>query len=213
MNRLIASTLALTMIALMGTTGTGVAGNYPTMETAGSSAPAVESPDTQSAPGESAEESPDETMDTESVTEEKSGADTSMTEDVDSSTKEDVKSESSTIEDTNDQSSLEQDTDMEYPAEIAEPARQAPDRQSSMSDYGTESIYGTVTLVGDNVIKLQDSATGMGHTIRVSEKQEEELTTGYMIDAKVRNGRLVAFTQMSVPENVEDIVYSAENLS
>ena len=200
MNKLIASTLTLTMIALMGTTGIGMAGNPTGIEVAEKNAPVEESSDMQSAPEESVE--------TDSITEENAETDSSMTE-------EDMGVEEDTAEeDVNDQSSQYQDTDAQEPAsEWTEPEDYAHEQQSRISDYGTESIYGTVTLVGDNVIKLQDSATGIGYTIHVSEKQEKELTTGFMIDAKVKDGKLVAFTQLDVPANVEEIVYSAENLS
>ena len=76
----------------------------------------------------------------------------------------------------------------------------------------SEFVMGTVTLVGDNMIKVLDSETATTRAIKVSQKQKEELSSGYIIDAEVRDGRLVAFTKVGVPENVEDIVYTSENL-
>ena len=76
----------------------------------------------------------------------------------------------------------------------------------------SEFIMGTVTLVGDNMIKILDGESGMSREIKVSQKQEEALSSGYMIDAEIRDGKLVAFSTLGIPDNVEDIVYSSENL-
>jgi len=76
----------------------------------------------------------------------------------------------------------------------------------------SEFIMGTVTLVGDNMIKVLDGESGMSREIKVSQKQEEALSSGYMIDAEIRDGKLVAFSTLGIPDNVEDIVYSSENL-
>lgn len=74
------------------------------------------------------------------------------------------------------------------------------------------SIVGVITLVGDDVIRLTETDTGIAHEIIVSDAQEKQLTTGYAISAELRNGRLVSYQEMGIPQNVHDIVYSAENL-
>ncbi len=74
------------------------------------------------------------------------------------------------------------------------------------------SIVGVITLVGDDMIRLTETDTGIAHEIIVSDAQEKQLTTGYAISAELRNGRLVSYQEMGIPQNVHDIVYSAENL-
>jgi hypothetical protein len=74
------------------------------------------------------------------------------------------------------------------------------------------TILGTVTLVGDDNIRMVESGTGIEHVILVSDAQEAVLTTGFNISAEVSNGRLVSFVEQGVPPDVEKIVYSAEDL-
>ncbi|HSC35194.1 MAG TPA: hypothetical protein VLG45_07955 [Thermodesulfobacteriota bacterium] len=74
------------------------------------------------------------------------------------------------------------------------------------------TILGTVTLVGDDNIRMVESGTGIVHEILVSDAQEAVLTTGFNISAEVSNGRLVSFVEQGVPPDVEKIVYSAEDL-
>ena len=76
----------------------------------------------------------------------------------------------------------------------------------------TENVKGTVTLVGDNVIRLVELDTGIEREINVTDTQEKALTTGFAIKARVKDGRLVSYTEIGVPPHVEDIVYSSENL-
>lgn len=99
------------------------------------------------------------------------------------------------------------------PVEQTQTQEPAQNDQPYFSDFGSESVLGTVTLVGNNVMKIHDSASGLEHEIRISESQERELTTGYMVDARVKDGKLVEYRQLSIPSNVEEIVYNAENLS
>ena len=73
-------------------------------------------------------------------------------------------------------------------------------------------ITGVVTLVGSKMIKLVEADTGLTHEIRVTDKQEKALTTGYIINAELDNGRLVSFQEMGVPQDVKEIVYTAERL-
>jgi hypothetical protein len=74
------------------------------------------------------------------------------------------------------------------------------------------TVTGTVTLVGDNEMRMVESGTGIEHQISISKAQQKELTTGYNIRAELKNGKLVSFTDLGVPPNVEKIVYSAEDL-
>ena len=83
--------------------------------------------------------------------------------------------------------------------------------EQNMEDI-SQFVIGTVTLVGDDMIKLLDGETGESLVVKVNQKQEESLSSGYIIDAEIRDGRLIAFSKIGVPENVEDIVYSNENL-
>ncbi|MCC6712590.1 MAG: hypothetical protein IT344_04435 [Candidatus Dadabacteria bacterium] len=73
-------------------------------------------------------------------------------------------------------------------------------------------IVGVVTLVGDDMIKLVETDTGLTHEIRVTDRQEKALTTGYIINAELQNGRLVSFQEMGVPQNVKEVVYTSEHL-
>ena len=74
------------------------------------------------------------------------------------------------------------------------------------------SIVGVVTLVGDDMIKLVETDTGLTHQIRVTDRQEKALTTGYIINAQVDNGRLVGFQEMGIPQDVKEVVYTSEHL-
>ncbi len=76
----------------------------------------------------------------------------------------------------------------------------------------TKRVKGTITLVGDDVIRLAELDTGSEYEIKVTDAQEKALSTGYAIKADVRDGRLVSYTEIGVPPNVDDIVYSSENL-
>jgi hypothetical protein len=97
----------------------------------------------------------------------------------------------------------------QQPYEMQEPALQG---DASMPAEGSQTIQGTITLVGDNQMNVKETATGIEHQIRISESQEKALTTGYNITAQIDNGRLVSFTLGDVPPNVKDIVYTARNL-
>ncbi|MFI5323700.1 MAG: hypothetical protein ACHQ6U_09260 [Thermodesulfobacteriota bacterium] len=74
------------------------------------------------------------------------------------------------------------------------------------------TIEGTVTLVGDHTMKMVEAGTRLEHRISVTEAQQKALTTGYNIRADVQDGKLVSFTELGVPPDVEKIVYSAEDL-
>ncbi|MCI0481349.1 MAG: hypothetical protein L0213_07155 [Candidatus Dadabacteria bacterium] len=74
------------------------------------------------------------------------------------------------------------------------------------------TILGTVTLVGDDEMRMVESGTGIEHEIMITEAQQEQLTTGFNISAELSNGRLVSFIEQGVPPDVEKIVYSAEDL-
>jgi hypothetical protein len=74
------------------------------------------------------------------------------------------------------------------------------------------TVLGTVTLVGDDEMRMVESGTGIEHEIRITEAQQEQLTTGFTISAELSNGRLVSFVEEGVPPDVEKIVYSAEDL-
>ncbi len=73
-------------------------------------------------------------------------------------------------------------------------------------------IVGVVTLVGDDMIKLVEADTGITHEIRVTDAQEKALTTGYIINAQLSDGRLVSYQEMGIPQDVKEVVYTAEHL-
>lgn len=83
---------------------------------------------------------------------------------------------------------------------------------TSRSATNPELVRGTVTLVGDDVIRLVELDTGIEREVNVTDAQEKSLSTGYAIKARISNGRLVSYTEIGVPPDVEDIVYSSENL-
>ena len=70
-------------------------------------------------------------------------------------------------------------------------------------------MIGTVTLVGDNTMKILDDSTGIEHDFQISESQEDNLTTGYTVELQTENGRVMSYTVLGIPANVEQIVYSA----
>ncbi|MEW6146164.1 MAG: hypothetical protein AB1598_14220 [Thermodesulfobacteriota bacterium] len=74
------------------------------------------------------------------------------------------------------------------------------------------TVLGTVTLVGDDEMRIVESGTGIEHEIKITEAQQKQLTTGFNISAELENGRLVSFVEEGVPPDVEKIVYDAENL-
>jgi hypothetical protein len=74
------------------------------------------------------------------------------------------------------------------------------------------TVVGTVTLVGDDEMRIVESGTGIEHEIKITEAQQKQLTTGFNISAELSNGRLVSFVEQGVPPDVEKIVYGAENL-
>lgn len=76
----------------------------------------------------------------------------------------------------------------------------------------TGRIEGTVTLVGDNVMRMSEAGTRFEYEISINDVQEKALTTGFNIRADLRDGRLVGYTELGVPPDVEKIVYSAEDL-
>lgn len=74
------------------------------------------------------------------------------------------------------------------------------------------TIVGVVTLVGDDMIKLVEADTGISHEIRVTDAQEKALTTGYIINAQLSGGKLVSYQEMGIPQDVKEVVYTAERL-
>lgn len=97
-----------------------------------------------------------------------------------------------------------------------EPGSMQQQRQMQYTPRNIEGssagIVGVVTLVGDNMIKLVETDTGLTHEIRVTDQQEKALTTGYIINAELNNGRLVSFQEMGVPQDVKEVVYTSEHL-
>ena len=76
----------------------------------------------------------------------------------------------------------------------------------------TGTVEGTVTLVGDRTMRIVEAGTGIEHRVVLTEAQQKALTTGYNIRAELKDGKLVSYTELGVPPDVEKIVYSAEDL-
>jgi hypothetical protein len=74
------------------------------------------------------------------------------------------------------------------------------------------AVQGTIILVGDDMIKLVETDTGIEHEIKVTDRQEKALTTGYTINAEIKDGKLVSYTELGIPQNVQETVYSESNL-
>jgi hypothetical protein len=72
----------------------------------------------------------------------------------------------------------------------------------------SNNMIGTVTLVGDNTMKILDDSTGLEFNYSISESQEDNLNTGYTVDLETNDGRVVSYTVLGIPYNVEQIVYS-----
>lgn len=76
----------------------------------------------------------------------------------------------------------------------------------------TGRVEGTVTLVGDNVMRMSEAGTRFEYEVMINDTQEKVLTTGFNIRADLKDGKLVSFMELGVPPDVEKIVYSAEDL-
>lgn len=76
----------------------------------------------------------------------------------------------------------------------------------------TGRVEGTVTLVGDNVMRMSEAGTRFEYEVTINDTQEKVLTTGFNIRADLKDGKLVSFMELGVPPDVEKIVYSAEGL-
>ena len=76
-----------------------------------------------------------------------------------------------------------------------------------------ESVIGTITLVGDNMMQLLEDGTGFKREFEISQAQEENLTTGYKVALDTNNGKVESYTVLGIPDNVSEIVYSAQGLS
>ena len=74
------------------------------------------------------------------------------------------------------------------------------------------NVIGTVTLVGDNFMRMSEAGTRIEYEVIVTDAQEKALTTGFNISAELKDGRLASFTEQGVPPGVEKIVYTAQDL-
>ena len=111
------------------------------------------------------------------------------------------------------------DMENDYETRMEEPgARKDPndyERRQYIPRFmqgSTGTVEGTVTLVGDDVIRMVEAGTRIEQEIIVNDAQEKALTTGFNIRAELRDGKLLSFTELGVPPDVEKIVYSAEGL-
>ncbi len=107
----------------------------------------------------------------------------------------------------------------DYEAQMEEPgARQDPndyERRQYVPRFmqgSSGTVEGTVTLVGDGTMRMVESGTGIEQEIMITKAQQKELTTGFNIRAELRGGKLVSYSELGVPPDVEKIVYSAEDL-
>jgi hypothetical protein len=71
----------------------------------------------------------------------------------------------------------------------------------------SNNMIGTVTLVGDNMMKILDDGTGLEFDYSISESQEDNLNTGYTVELETNNGKVISYMVLGIPENVEQIVY------
>ncbi len=107
----------------------------------------------------------------------------------------------------------------DYETQMEEPgARQDPndyERRQYVPRFmqgSSGTVEGTVTLVGDDTMRMVESGTGIEQEIMITKAQQKELTTGFSIRAELRDGRLVSYLELGVPPDVEKIVYTAEDL-
>ena len=107
----------------------------------------------------------------------------------------------------------------EFESSVDQSGSQADARESEMRQYiprfmegYTGRVEGTVTLVGDNVMRMSEAGTRFEYEIKINDAQEKALTTGFNIRADLKDGKLVSYTELGVPPDVEKIVYSAEDL-
>ena len=84
--------------------------------------------------------------------------------------------------------------------------------QDANAAADTQTVTGTIVLVGNNVMKIRNDQTGMENEYRINEAQEDGMTTGYNATLQVKNGRVVSYQLQGIPNNVAEIVYSAEGL-
>ena len=76
----------------------------------------------------------------------------------------------------------------------------------------SNNMIGTVTLVGDNMMKILDDSTGLEFDYSISDSQEDNLITGYTVELETNDGRVISYTVLGIPENVEQIVYATRGL-
>ena len=62
----------------------------------------------------------------------------------------------------------------------------------------TQEIIGTVTLVGDRVIRVKDDS-GQTHSFSVPQSKLENVNTGYRVAIKERNNKLISPEVIGVP--------------
>jgi len=59
-------------------------------------------------------------------------------------------------------------------------------------------ITGVVTLVGDNVVRIQDNS-GQVYNLQAVQSKLKDISTGYRVQASEKEGRLVAIEVIGVP--------------
>ncbi len=61
-----------------------------------------------------------------------------------------------------------------------------------------QDITGVVTLVGDNLVRIQDNS-GQVYNLQAAQSMLKDVSTGYRVQASERDGRLTAIEVIGVP--------------
>lgn len=69
---------------------------------------------------------------------------------------------------------------------------------SDLRAASMQEITGVVTLVGDNVVRIQDN-TGQVYNISAAQSTLKDISTGYRVQATEKDGKLVSIEVIGVP--------------
>ncbi len=76
---------------------------------------------------------------------------------------------------------------------------------SGLNASSMQEITGEVTLVGDNVVRIQDNA-GQIYNLQAVQSKLKDISTGYRVQASEKDGKLVAIEVIGVPVEAKPTV-------
>ena len=76
---------------------------------------------------------------------------------------------------------------------------------SGLAASPVQEITGEVTLVGDNVVRIQDNS-GQVYNLQAAQSKLKDVSTGYRVQATEKDGKLVNIEVIGVPVVVKPTV-------